>query len=302
MAIFLYFFFFSSRRRHTRLQGDWSSDVCSSDLIVFTPVPTLSPKALQNHFRLFSVCCFHSMLQYVSPDAFELATSLSVNEASTSQPPFFWIKTTMPSTRPGRGGPSILSTSWSRYRSSLFFLHQSQKHVFQAGLAPTHFLHLCARMHQQAHERTHLALAAQFQDEVAVVQVGMGNLWPFSERGQQLLGEATPHDLGHRASRPGPQLIGGANRDEFALANHANLGTELFSLRPLVGVEKDRHLIAGDQAGQVLAQSRRRYRIKPGSRFIQEDQWRMVKERAGDREFLFHSSAPGPHQVAAAVP
>src|ERR1039457_3824488 len=25
-------FFVSSRRRHTRLQGDWSSDVCSSDL------------------------------------------------------------------------------------------------------------------------------------------------------------------------------------------------------------------------------------------------------------------------------
>src|ERR1022692_4975579 len=30
--LFLCFFFFSSRRRHTRLQGDWSSDVCSSDL------------------------------------------------------------------------------------------------------------------------------------------------------------------------------------------------------------------------------------------------------------------------------
>src|SRR3989454_6589326 len=28
------FFFFSSRRRHTRLQGDWSSDVCSSDLLI----------------------------------------------------------------------------------------------------------------------------------------------------------------------------------------------------------------------------------------------------------------------------
>src|SRR2546423_3001605 len=28
----LLFFFFSSRRRHTRLQGDWISDVCSSDL------------------------------------------------------------------------------------------------------------------------------------------------------------------------------------------------------------------------------------------------------------------------------
>src|SRR5256885_3675297 len=31
-AAFFEFFFFSSRRRHTRLQGDWSSDVCSSDL------------------------------------------------------------------------------------------------------------------------------------------------------------------------------------------------------------------------------------------------------------------------------
>ena len=29
-------FFFSSRRRHTRLQGDWSSDVCSSDLPAFS--------------------------------------------------------------------------------------------------------------------------------------------------------------------------------------------------------------------------------------------------------------------------
>src|SRR5437762_9547167 len=28
------FFFFSSRRRHTRYIGDWSSDVCSSDLAV----------------------------------------------------------------------------------------------------------------------------------------------------------------------------------------------------------------------------------------------------------------------------
>src|SRR6266487_3745133 len=28
----MWFFFFSSRRRHTRWTGDWSSDVCSSDL------------------------------------------------------------------------------------------------------------------------------------------------------------------------------------------------------------------------------------------------------------------------------
>src|SRR3712207_6626126 len=30
--VFRYFFFFSSRRRHTRYWRDWSSDVCSSDL------------------------------------------------------------------------------------------------------------------------------------------------------------------------------------------------------------------------------------------------------------------------------
>src|SRR6266480_6567928 len=34
----LVFFFFSSRRRHTRLTCDWSSDVCSSDLGKWTRV------------------------------------------------------------------------------------------------------------------------------------------------------------------------------------------------------------------------------------------------------------------------
>src|SRR3989442_11131217 len=31
---FFCFFFFSSRRRHTRCGRDWSSDVCSSDLVL----------------------------------------------------------------------------------------------------------------------------------------------------------------------------------------------------------------------------------------------------------------------------
>src|SRR2546430_5223006 len=39
-------FFFSSRRRHTRFDCDWSSDVCSSDLV-----------ALQNKFRINAVAC-----------------------------------------------------------------------------------------------------------------------------------------------------------------------------------------------------------------------------------------------------
>src|SRR2546430_4074716 len=32
MTVFVQPFFFSSRRRHTRFDCDWSSDVCSSDL------------------------------------------------------------------------------------------------------------------------------------------------------------------------------------------------------------------------------------------------------------------------------
>src|SRR5699024_11353044 len=33
------FFFFSSRRRHTRSKRDWSSDVCSSDLALSVITP-----------------------------------------------------------------------------------------------------------------------------------------------------------------------------------------------------------------------------------------------------------------------
>src|SRR5256885_8705398 len=43
-------FFFSSRRRHTRLQGDWSSDVCSSDLsfCAITAPPPASSRRLRD--------------------------------------------------------------------------------------------------------------------------------------------------------------------------------------------------------------------------------------------------------------
>src|SRR5256885_5440875 len=40
-------FFFSSRRRHTRLQGDWSSDVCSSDLEVRSTGRTETSQMIQ---------------------------------------------------------------------------------------------------------------------------------------------------------------------------------------------------------------------------------------------------------------
>src|SRR5688500_20007618 len=50
MCIIDIVFFFSSRRRHTRLQGDWSSDVCSSDLCA---TPTSEHAALVFFTRIF---------------------------------------------------------------------------------------------------------------------------------------------------------------------------------------------------------------------------------------------------------
>src|SRR5256885_3836317 len=52
------FFFFSSRRRHTRLQGDWSSDVCSSDLYPRdgTPGCTMVTTDFSDHEDQFGKC------------------------------------------------------------------------------------------------------------------------------------------------------------------------------------------------------------------------------------------------------
>src|SRR5690606_39936624 len=43
----LCFFFFSSRRRHTRFSRDWSSDVCSSDLMAGNPAVLLVTSQLR---------------------------------------------------------------------------------------------------------------------------------------------------------------------------------------------------------------------------------------------------------------
>src|SRR5207253_4107095 len=44
-----FYFFFSSRRRHTRWPRDWSSDVCSSDLVFFIIVCTAATLYVSGH-------------------------------------------------------------------------------------------------------------------------------------------------------------------------------------------------------------------------------------------------------------
>src|SRR5256886_5101021 len=46
-AAWLFVFFFSSRRRHTRFDCDWSSDVCSSDLSATATLALCGRQALK---------------------------------------------------------------------------------------------------------------------------------------------------------------------------------------------------------------------------------------------------------------
>src|SRR5256885_6669146 len=63
-------FFLSSRRRHTRLQGDWSSDVCSSDLLIAPHVPAL-PLDAREAERLAEQALAQKRVGAVGTHAFE---------------------------------------------------------------------------------------------------------------------------------------------------------------------------------------------------------------------------------------
>src|SRR5437867_9757852 len=55
-TVFHIFFFFSSRRRHTRSYGDWSSDVCSSDLMGYGYPAALAAKLALPERNVIALC------------------------------------------------------------------------------------------------------------------------------------------------------------------------------------------------------------------------------------------------------
>src|SRR5689334_24131411 len=80
------YFFFSSRRRHTRWNCDWSSDVCSSDLVpggghaelvvdrLLFPAGKLPPLLLEGEQRVFlgreGRGTFHASILTAATDSF----------------------------------------------------------------------------------------------------------------------------------------------------------------------------------------------------------------------------------------
>src|SRR4030066_1651720 len=75
MLVVFVFFFFSSRRRHTRFKCDWSSDVCSSDLLVGRVEHIAQMGTLVTDFSLIKAGALHRANGgYLVLDAMKLLT------------------------------------------------------------------------------------------------------------------------------------------------------------------------------------------------------------------------------------
>src|SRR5690606_40881807 len=78
-------FFFASRRRHTRFSRDWSSDVCSSDLLpTCLPLDVYPREWLRPYTPATSPCTPHVALEIVVVSVFRRGSSLLFNRCFAS--------------------------------------------------------------------------------------------------------------------------------------------------------------------------------------------------------------------------
>src|SRR5699024_11886634 len=85
LAVRRLLFFFSSRRRHTRSKRDWSSDVCSSDLL------TQKERLRKTSVSIveWRLCPLHRMARICRPDTMDQGHIKGLNLLK------IWISNTM---------------------------------------------------------------------------------------------------------------------------------------------------------------------------------------------------------------
>src|SRR2546427_9870261 len=71
------FFFFSSRRRHTRFDCDWSSDVCSSDLEHLDPYYSRTLEITEEHYG-----CLRDFAEEPAEFEFDVDRPATINRCS----------------------------------------------------------------------------------------------------------------------------------------------------------------------------------------------------------------------------
>src|SRR5207245_1573825 len=105
---------FSSRRRHTRCDRDWSSDVCSSDLILVCGVSFAVPQFLISNFvnpwivdigaSLICMACLIGFFRFWQPAELWTSPALRSHDASAA---------TMPPPRSAGPEPTLQQLWWS---------------------------------------------------------------------------------------------------------------------------------------------------------------------------------------------
>src|SRR2546430_14011701 len=114
-------FFFSSRRRHTRFDCDWSSDVCSSDLTEYQA--NLLAQGHADAFHLNQYKILERIGRGRMAGAFKAVHSLGQVVAIKVLPP-----------SPAKS-PQILARFWREARLSLRLKHPNVGRSFHAGAA-----------------------------------------------------------------------------------------------------------------------------------------------------------------------
>src|SRR5699024_11744787 len=79
------FFFFSSRRRHTRSKRDWSSDVCSSDLLGLNIVKMVFALLLILALIYTLLCFLKKRRSYEKAGSLENIGGISVGQQKSVQ-------------------------------------------------------------------------------------------------------------------------------------------------------------------------------------------------------------------------